>query len=387
LVARVAALCAGLALGLTALPAGGPGAPLPAQGGTSARAQPAPASAPPLASSTARFQVTAALPGGTVVRTYKAGLQFPVDMDWVKGSRRVFFTEKNTGKIRVLKGRRLLRRACVDLDVSSDGEQGALGLVLHPRFRRTHWLYVYFTQNSPRENRVTRFTVKNNRCRRPKTIVRRIRASSSYHNGGQLEFVRGKLFISTGEAHDPARAQRRDNRSGKILRLNPDGTVPRDNPFGRPRNRNPVWSYGHRNPFGLTHEPGTRRLFSTENGPDCDDELNRIRPGRNYGWGPGYRCGTRGVGHRPRGPMRRWTPPIVPTDPWWYEGRMRALSGDLLMGDFRGDLRRFVFNSRRTRIRRSRVLLSGSSIVDVSKGPGGWVYFLTPGAMYRIVPS
>ena len=326
-----------------------------------------------------------ALPEGVSVRHYKQGLSFPVDMAWVRGSRRIFFTEKNTGMVRVLKGRRLLRRPCVNLDVSSDGEQGALGIVLHPRFRRTHWLYVYFTQNSPRHNRVTRFTVKNNRCRRPKAIVRRLRASSSYHNGGQLEFVRGKLFVSTGESHGPARAQNRANRSGKILRLNPDGTVPRGNPFSRPGNRNPVWTFGHRNPFGLTHEPGTSRLFATENGPSCDDELNRILRGRNYGWGPGYSCGTRGVGPRPKGPLRRWTPPIVPTDPWWYRGRLKGLSGDLFMGDFRGNLRRFVLNDRGTRIRRSRIVYSGDPIVDVSKGPGGWLYFLTPEALYRIV--
>jgi aldose sugar dehydrogenase len=328
-----------------------------------------------------------ALPAGTRVGAFKRGLNFPVDMAWVRGSRRVFFTEKNTGKVRVLKGRRLLKRACVDLDVSPEGEQGALGIVLHPRFRKTHWLYVYFTQDSPRQNRVTRFTVRNNRCHRPKTILRRIRSSGAYHNGGQLEFVRGKLFVSTGEAHDPARAQDRSNRSGKILRLNPDGSVPKNNPFNRPGDRNPVWTYGHRNPFGLAHEPGTRRLFSSENGPECDDELNRIIRGRNYGWGAGYSCGTRGVGPRPKGPLRRWTPPIVPTDPWWYRGRMKRLSGDLFMGDYRGNLRRFVFNDRRTRIRRSRIVFAGPSIVDVSKGPGGWLYFLTPGAMYRIVPS
>lgn len=328
-----------------------------------------------------------ALPAGTRVSAFKRGLNFPVDMAWVRGSRRVFFTEKNTGKVRVLKGRRLLKRACVDLDVSPEGEQGALGIVLHPRFRKTHWLYVYFTQDSPRQNRVTRFTVRNNRCRRPKTILRRIRSSGAYHNGGQLEFVRGKLFVSTGEAHDPARAQDRSNRSGKILRLNPDGSVPKNNPFNRSGDRNPVWTYGHRNPFGLAHEPGTRRLFSSENGPECDDELNRIIRGRNYGWGAGYSCGTRGVGPRPKGPLRRWTPPIVPTDPWWYRGRMKRLSGDLFMGDYRGNLRRFVFNDRRTRIRRSRIVFAGPSIVDVSKGPGGWLYFLTPGAMYRIVPS
>jgi glucose/arabinose dehydrogenase len=322
-----------------------------------------------------------ALPRGTRVRTYKSGLNFPVDMAWVPGTRKVFFTEKNTGKVRVMRGRRLLRRACVNLDVLSAGEQGALGIVLHPRFKRNHYLYVYYTNASPRENRVTRFTVRNNRCRSRRHILTNIAASSGYHNGGQLEFVGAKLFVSTGEDHRAAEAQNRRNRLGKILRVTPNGSIPSNNPFG-----NAVWSYGHRNPFGLARRPGTRRLYESENGPNCDDKLNRISRGRNYGWGAGYDCGTRGVGRNPKRPMRRWNPVIVPTDLWWYRGRMKALSGSLYMGDFRGRLHRFRLNRRGTDVRRDRIIFSGSQgIVDVSKGPRGWLYFMTPSSIRRIV--
>jgi glucose/arabinose dehydrogenase len=322
-----------------------------------------------------------AIPRGTRVQTFKAGLAFPVDMAWVPGTRRIFFTEKNTGKVRVMLGRRLLGRACVNLDVQSEGEQGALGIVLHPRFKRNHHLYVYYTNASPRENRVTRFTVRNNRCRSPRHILRHIAASSSIHKGGQLEFVGGKLFVTTGEDARPSEAQDRTNRLGKVLRVNPNGSIPSNNPFG-----NAVWSYGHRNPFGLAHRPGTRRLYSSENGPSCDDELNRIARGRNYGWGAGYDCGTRGVGPNPKRPMKRWTPVIVPTDLWWYRGRMKALSNSLYMGDFHGRLHRFVLNRRGTVVRRDRIIFSSSQgIVDVSKGPGGWLYFMTPSSIRRIV--
>ncbi len=327
-----------------------------------------------------------ALPNGTRVRAYKGGLSFPVDMAWLPGSKTIFFTEKDTGKVRIIKKRSLLTRACVNLNVASEGEQGALGITLHPKFRRNHWLYVYFTNSSPRDNRVVRFTVAHNRCRKSKVIVKNIDASTGYHNGGQLEFVGGKLFVSTGESHDAQRAQNKNNRSGKVLRYTARGGIPKGNPFSRSGNRNPVWSYGHRNPFGLTHRPGTTRLYETENGPSCDDEVNRILKGRNYGWGAGYQCGTAGVGSNPKGPLRRWTPTIVPTDPWWYVGRMGRLSGDLYMGDFRGKLHRFHLNRKGTRIKRSSVVYSGGGIVDVSKGPGGWLYFLTASGMFRIVP-
>ncbi len=328
-----------------------------------------------------------ALPSGTKVQTYKSGLNFPVDMAWVPGTKKIFFTEKNSGKVRVMLGRRLLDRACVDIAVASDGEQGALGIVLHPRFKKTKWLYVMYTNASPEEMRVTRWTVSQNRCRSPKTIMSGVPASSGYHNGGQLEFVGGKLFVSTGENHDPAQAQNTASKLGKILRFNADGSIPSTNPFNRIGERNPVWSYGHRNPFGLTHEPGTKRLFETENGPSCDDEVNRIRKGRNYGWGAGYDCGTAGVGGRPTPPLKRWTPTIVPTDPWWYVGRMKALSGDLYMGDFQGSLHRLVMNERGTAIKRDRIIYRGDGIVDVSKGPGGWLYFMTPSSILRIVPG
>jgi glucose/arabinose dehydrogenase len=323
------------------------------------------------------------LPRGTRVQTYKSGLAFPVDMAWVNGTRKVFFTEKNSGKVRVLIGRRLLDRACVNLDVNASGERGGLGIVLHPNFKNNHWLYVYYTKASPLENRVKRFTVQNNRCRNPRNIVTGLDASSSgYHNGGQLEFIGNKLFVSVGDAHDSTNSQNTSNRLGKILRLDARGNIPAGNPFG-----NAVWAYGLRNPFGLTHKPGSKKLFATDNGPQCDDEFNRIRKGRNYGWGPGYTCGTAGVGLEARGPLFRWSSPIAVTDPWWYKGRMRRLRGDVYVGGCNdGKLRRLLINSRGTRVRRARVIFDDSNcITDVSKGPGGWLYFLTSSAIKRIV--
>jgi glucose/arabinose dehydrogenase len=326
-----------------------------------------------------------ALPRGTSVETYKGSLAFPVDMAWVKGTRKIFFTEKNSGRVRVMIGRRLLARPCVDLDVQSDGERGALGIALHPRFKDNHFLYVYYTNSSPLDNRVTRFTVRNNRCGNSNHIVTGIQTTSGYHNGGQIEFVRGKLFIGTGENHRAAEAQSTTNRLGKVLRLNPNGTVPNDNPFGP---TNPVWSYGHRNPFGLAHKPGTGKIYLSENGPSCDDELNFIRKGRNYGWGANYQCGTAGVGPNPTAPIRRYSDIIVPTDLTWYTGKLRALRG-LVMGDFgNGRLHKFALNDAKTRVKRDKIVYDHSSgILDVARGPGGWLYFLTSSSIMRVVRS
>jgi glucose/arabinose dehydrogenase len=329
--------------------------------------------------------VSTSAPRGTKVETYKGGLSFPVDMAWDRGTKTIYFTEKNTGRVRVLKGRNLLGTPCVDLAVDSSGESGALGIALHPKFDQNHYLYVYYTNNSPRENRVTRFTVRNNRCRDPRHIVRGLSAGSQYHNGGQLEFAKGLLYVATGEVHNAGLAQDRSNRLGKILRLRANGRVPSGNPFGA---NNPVWSYGHRNPFGLAHKPGTAKIFESENGPSCDDEVNLIRKGRNYGWGSGYRCGTAGVGPNPKPPIRRYSSIIVPTDMTWYDGKLRLFHG-LLMGDYgAGRLHRFILNDKETRVRQDRIVHDSSAgILDVAEGPGGWVYYLTSNSIMRIVRS
>jgi glucose/arabinose dehydrogenase len=323
-----------------------------------------------------------AIPSGTKVQTYKGGLNGAIDMAWAHGTNKVFFTEKS-GAIRVMRERRLLTHPCTTLGVNDEGERGLLGIALDPRYHKNHKLYVYYTDGDPLENRVARFVVERNRCRKKRVIISGI-ASSTIHNGGQIEVIRDKIYVSVGEAGDPSQSQDTQSRLGKVLRYNTNGTIPEDNPFG-----NAVWSYGHRNPFGLTHEPGTTRVFSTENGPDCDDELNRIRKGRNYGWGDGYECGTAGVGPNPKGPLLRWSSVIVPTDPWWYDGRMRQLNGSLYVGDHSsGRLHRILLNHRGTKVRGDRVIHDADEgIVDVSKGPGGWLYFVTGSTIFRIVPE
>ncbi|MBW3595561.1 MAG: PQQ-dependent sugar dehydrogenase [Actinobacteria bacterium] len=320
-----------------------------------------------------------ALPRGTKVRTYKGNLSSPIDMAWVRGTKKIFFTEKNTGRVRVMKGRKLLSRPCVDLPVSNDGEQGALGITLHPRYRKNHYLYVYYTDSSPVVNRVARFTVRNNRCRNKKNII--TLGAATIHNGGQLEFAGGKLYISIGEIGDPAHSQNTNNNLGKILRVNANGTIPKSNPFG-----NAVWSYGHRNPFGLAHKPGTSKVYETENGPQCDDEMNVIVKGRNYGWGPGYDCGTAGVGPNPKPPEVRWSRVIVPTDLGWYSGKLKGVRG-LLGADYGdGRLHRFVLNDRGTRVKKDQIIYNaGTALFDVAHGPGGWLYFLTGNAIKRVV--
>ena len=118
------------------------------------------------------------------------------------------------------------------------------------------------------------------------------------HNGGNLHFgPDGYLYLTLGENFDAGQSQRLDTPLGKILRIDAtDGSAPSDNPFyddGDPAvgNDDRIWAYGLRNSFDFAFHPVTNEMFATENGPECDDEINRIEPGSNYGWRPGYPCG------------------------------------------------------------------------------------------------
>ncbi|MEU4397075.1 PQQ-dependent sugar dehydrogenase [Micromonospora orduensis] len=159
----------------------------------------------------------------------------------------------------------------------TNGEGGVLGLAVSPDFPTDRWLYIYHTTTT--DNRIVRIRYDTAlRTETTQVLVTGI-PRNKYHNGGRLRFgPDGKLYAATGDGQSPDRAQDVNDLGGKVLRLNPDGTVPSDNPFG-----NHVWSYGHRNPQGLAFD-SQGRLFEQEFGNNVLDETNIIVRGGNYGW-------------------------------------------------------------------------------------------------------
>jgi glucose/arabinose dehydrogenase len=177
---------------------------------------------------------------------------------------------------------------------STNGEGGLTGLEISPTFSTDHWLYLMHT--SPTDNRIVRIrynpataTIDTSTEQVLLTGIKR----NTFHNGGRLRFgPDGKLYASTGDAQSGANAQNVNSLNGKVLRLNPDGTVPSDNPF-----HNYAWSYGHRNPQGIAFD-SQGRLWEQEFGNSIMDETNLIVKGGNYGWpsceGTSGTCGTAG---------------------------------------------------------------------------------------------
>jgi glucose/arabinose dehydrogenase len=161
--------------------------------------------------------------------------------------------------------------------VVPNGEGGLLGLAIPPASGGATTVYAYFT--AANDNRIVRMPYENGRLGRATTVLTGI-PNAGNHDGGRMIFgPDGKLWIGTGEAGDKPLAQDLRSLGGKILRLNPDGSVPSDNPF----RGSPVWSLGHRNVQGLAFD-SRGRLWATEFGQNDWDELNRIQRGKNYGW-------------------------------------------------------------------------------------------------------
>ncbi|HET6754407.1 MAG TPA: PQQ-dependent sugar dehydrogenase [Jiangellaceae bacterium] len=159
--------------------------------------------------------------------------------------------------------------------VQPGGEGGLLGLAVAPDSPET--IYAYFT--AAEDNRVVRMPYLGGALGAAEVVVDGIPKAGN-HNGGRLAFgPDGKLYVSTGDASRPERAQDLESLGGKILRLNPDGSIPADNPF----DGSPVFSYGHRNVQGLAFDEDGN-LWASEFGQNTWDELNLIQAGQNYGW-------------------------------------------------------------------------------------------------------
>jgi aldose sugar dehydrogenase len=185
---------------------------------------------------------------------------------------RLIFTERG-GKVSILNGKNIT--IVGNINVTQNGESGLLGIALDPQFNQNHYIYLYYTQGN--YNRISRF-VLGDKLTDEKVLLDKI-PSGSIHNGGRLKFgPDGKLYTTTGESGIPNLAQDVNSLGGKILRLNPDGSVPADNPFG-----NYVYAYGNRDPQGIAWSPGGT-MYESEHGQTRNDEINIIQKGGNYGW-------------------------------------------------------------------------------------------------------
>jgi len=220
------------------------------------------------------------------VQVFARNLDTPWAIDFAPDGR-IFITER-PGRIRIVKDGQLQAEPWMTLGVEV-GEGGLLGLALDPQFAQTRYVYIAYTLRTNDNRYVNRLARLRDDPASGKGVMDKVLldnvAAAANHDGGRVKFgPDGKLYWTMGDAQTTSSAQDINSLNGKILRLNPDGTIPADNPWN-----SPVYSYGHRNPQGLAWQPGTGRLYATEHGPSgvptcCRDEVNLIEPGKNYGW-------------------------------------------------------------------------------------------------------
>ena len=260
--------------------------------------------------------------------------------------------------------------------------------------------YTDMTDSIVRGGVVARGRLEGNQLRDVQVIWRQVpKTGGRGHFGNRLAFAPdGKLFIMSGDRmrFDPA-ANLMSN-VGKVVRINPDGSIPADNPFvGRDTARGDIWSFGHRNILAAAFDP-TGRLWVFEMGALGGDELNLIQRGRNYGWpfvsnGDNY-AGPSIPDHATRpdlaAPVRSWTPVIAPSGALFYSGatfpgwRGSAIVGGLVTQS----LIRLQLDGERVGIEER--MFMGRRIRDVAQAPDGAILVIVDarnGDLLRLTPA
>ncbi len=332
-----------------------------------------------------------ALPPGATIETVLPGMSQPIALAFDPAGR-LFYTERSSGNVRLFANGVLQTSPVIHFDVLSTVEQGLLGITIDPNFNTNHYIYVYYTCNcTPRENRVARFEENNGVGSNPTTIFTSPNDTQcGNHNGGNIHFgPDGKLFISIGDdGCTPQNSQDVTVKNGKIHRINSDGTIPADNPVFTQTGALPsLYALGLRNPFDFGFDPLTPgRIFGSENGPNCDDEMNRIEAGYNYGWRSGYPCddGNPSPQYNTIAPL--WYLPsgaccVAPTGIEVYSGTsVPQWTNDVFMCSYNdGALRHFRLNTNRTLVTSVDTVSGVTCNMDVQTGPDGALYYLQGG--------
>ena len=332
-----------------------------------------------------------------LVANYPVALAFAPDG-------RLFYTEKNTGNVRVVgvDGVRQIE-SVLHLPTSPVVERGMLGIALDPDYEANGFIWVIHIREATARDypayQVVRFHEQDGVGSDPEVMFSAsLDNNALIHHGGNLHFDEdGLLYYTIGDNEIPAHAQDLTTPQGAMHRfqVTDEGLVPApDNPF----EESSIYAYGLRNSFDFTFDPFSTRIFATENGDACDDEINLILPGFNYGAGAEYTCGRTAAGidlSRYQPPLLSFTPTIAPTGILIYDHEaIPEWQGDLFFCDWNlGRLHRVELNERRNQVETIYEIELGAAQcrIDIAIGPEGGLYFSMVGeeggAIYRLLPG
>jgi aldose sugar dehydrogenase len=347
------------------------------------------------------------------VVTVAEGLIQPWSIAFLPGGD-ALITER-PGRLRILRQGKLVPQPVEGVPKVWHSSQGGLLEVMpHPNFASNRLIYITYSKPGATEadsrTALIRARFENDRLSDVKELFDAVSKGRGHYSGKIAFDKNGYLFLTLGDRQVPPEgnleahpAQDLTNHHGKIVRLHDDGRVPTDNPFvSRAGARPEIWSYGHRNVQGLAIHPETGELWADEHGPQGGDELNRIEPGKNYGWpvigyGVNYTTGLaihKGT-HRDgmEQPVKIWVPSIGISGMMFYTGdKFPQWKGNLFIGGMNGQqLSRLTLNGRRVTNEELLAQQMGR-IRDIRQGPDGFIYLVTdnrdgnPTPIYRLEP-
>lgn len=339
-----------------------------------------------------------------VVDTVATEITIPFGMTFLPDGH-LLVTDRSNGKIYKVNPKTRTKTAIGNAPVvHGKGQGGMLDIAIHPDFAKNGWIYLSYSEPKDGLNGtvVERFRLKDDQ----RTDVQRLFTCSPFfkndaHYGSRLVFDKGYLYFTIGERSALRdSAQSLTNHFGKVIRIHDDGRIPADNPFvNTPGAKPEIWSYGHRNPQGLFLNPLTGDLLESEHGPKGGDELNVVKPGKNFGW-PIITYGTEYSGQPINNgkteqegleqPLKYYKPSIGPSGLLVYTGdQFPAWKGNVFTGALAlMHLNRLVVEG--GKVVKEERLFEGRNwrVRNVEQGPDGHIYFgVDGGVVMRIRPA
>jgi glucose/arabinose dehydrogenase len=308
------------------------------------------------------------------------------------------------GRLRLVQNGKLTPDPVAQIDVAQGGEQGLLGIALSPQFSTNSTFFVYYTAPDGSMNQIASYKLSSDHTQATQdTVIFSGIAAGTIHNGGRLRFgPDGMLYASTGETSDATLPENPQSPNGKILRLNPDGSIPSSNPSPN----EPWFIRGLRNTEAFDWLNPTT-LVMADNGPTGEyegrtggDRVNIGQSGNNMGWPDTWHCD---IAAGTVGPVLTWNDAVPPGGAAVYRGSaIPQWQGSVLIGSLGGEhLHRVVLNSSNSAVTSHEVYFQGQAgrLREVITGPDGELYVTTSNcdgrgscpsqqdAIYKVMPG
>jgi glucose/arabinose dehydrogenase len=330
--------------------------------------------------------------------TIATGLDFPTPLS-IAPDGRIFYGERFSGEIRIYDPSNGSDTLFFTIpDMSTDGNRGLLGLALGPGYPATPFVYAWATRlinGVDHHHQIVRVTDDGGTGSGMIVIWSSNFPAGASHPGGPIKFGDdGMLYTTAGDASNPANSQNLANDAGKFLRMKRSGAIPPDNPIAGSR----IWAYGIRSSFGFDFDPLSGYLWATENGPTCNDEVDRITKGRNYGWGTNRSCSspppppknTNRSGPDPVMPQVWFTPTIGPTGLAFCVGcGIASAEGAFFFGSYNDSaFRKCTLSADRRKVVSTSIeYIHAAQPLALETGPDNAIYFTDFEGIYKLVEN